>query len=441
MFLWKRCTDGAHRILDEWHRTWSECIRPDVDKSARLHLNFVCDVADLETGRLAVAPLLDKSQPILAGCSIRLCERGNPDLQALAERTALTATGKSSSAVELAEQKISLSTFPFMKLPSELRFQILTYTDLVTPLREVEWNEEDGKYHRSKKGHFRDVTSAGDLHGYCELPNPARPWPSLKNSNLTCWESSFPHGCYCRAFHAAYSTIHQCECWTSPAPMFLVSRTMRQDALQVFFGGNRFIVVDQGNTWNAVVNPPAQLPISSFLRQAVPSDAFQFLRFPEIVFPPFGDQEPYAYCPPYSPQWNDLIRTLDTVKDKLDLPRLTMRVYFAPWVPEDYTSFGPGTEDKIRGQSDAAKQCYLDIAAPFKRLEGLQRFFAHLPDPVKWGKGEDDYKVWTLESLERKAETLVMGDDYDSEAAGKATLTPSSWLKDQDSFHPFTGVG
>lgn len=36
------------------------------------------------------------------------------------------------------------SSFRFLDLPKELRPQILTYTDLVTPLCEVEWNPKKG---------------------------------------------------------------------------------------------------------------------------------------------------------------------------------------------------------------------------------------------------------------------------------------------------------
>jgi hypothetical protein len=85
-------------------------------------------VEDLEAGISAVKPFL--SVTMLTDCSIRLGLKPNSALQDLAQKTANRAIGNCSDE----------PTFPFrfLDLPQELRRQVLEYTDLVTPLCEVE---------------------------------------------------------------------------------------------------------------------------------------------------------------------------------------------------------------------------------------------------------------------------------------------------------------
>jgi hypothetical protein len=107
-------------------------------KPSRLQLHFFCDVDDLEAGMRAVEPFL--SMPTLADCSIRLGQKANLALQDLARKTATGAVGCYSDEPR--------SPFRFLDLPQELRLQILEYTDLVTPLCEVERNPKSGFYVR-----------------------------------------------------------------------------------------------------------------------------------------------------------------------------------------------------------------------------------------------------------------------------------------------------
>lgn len=385
---------------------WNEHIRPNLIP-ALLKLHFICDVVDLQTGFVAVQPFLKETQPPLAGCSIRLCRKVDINLQRLAERAVRNVThGVSDRTQDDMFEKTSSSTFRILDLPSELQHHILSFTDLVTPFGEVEWNPSTGMYYRYRFGDgLREPTYRA------------------------CWEFSYPSGCYCRSYHSAFSNIHRCQCWAPSTPIFLVSKAIREVALQVFFGLNRFIVTS-GVTWNCACEPPERLPISIFLKGVIPADGYQFLRFLEVVFPPFGQEGPVDYCAPTSAAWRDWVRTLDYVKDKLDLPKLTVRVYFASWLPAD----GPEDIPPYRAYIDkndayvrAVKKSYLDVILPLKRFRGLKGFFAHLPCPTEYAEGPHQGRVLKLVSLEREAERVVMGYEYDAFSAGKSDIVESVW--------------
>ena len=406
-------------MLSEWYATWYIHIRP-VLVPGRLRLNFVCDVADVETGRIATAPFLEvpASQQLLAGCSVRLSRRANPDLNSLARRAVLRATTG-----QLAERHES-GSFRFMDLPAELRIRVLAYTDLVTPFREVEWNASHGMYRRYRFTGRLDDMCPNVIHGVTTLHDHMDFYGD--NPIPTCWEFSYPAGCYCGAFHAAYSSVYPCKCWSQPTPLFLVSRQVRQDALRVFFGYNRVIVAPStGDTW-IPANSPDRLPVSIFLTEIIPRDALQFLRYLEIVFPPIG--ESWTYCPPNSAEWHDWIQTLETVKDKLSLSRLTIRLYFAYFKAEPGWLRLPKYRERIGStERQEGKRSYMNTIAPLRKLDGLRRFFANLSDPISYSELSHE---WWMAPWEEEAEHLVMGQEYDAAAAGKAEQTTSQWLED-----------
>ena len=384
---------------------------------------------------MAVRPFLAETHPVLAGCSIRLSHRKDPRLQKLAEKAVATTTGSGPPVMHKGGTH-TLSYPSFMDLPPELRLHILTYTDLVTPFREVEWNPSHGWYFRYEMPYCLMYRHPRDTHGSLGVNCPkSTSWWQDDTPYLACWERSDPSGCYCRAYHTAYSTIHRCDCWAPPKSIFLVSHAMRQDAKQVFFGHNRIIVAPTGGVISETVSgSPERLPISVFLTGIIPKDALRYLRFLELVFPPFGKERPCAFCPAQSTEWHDWNETLEKVKDDLNLPKLTIRVYFAASLPpfEDHGhEIVPSWRRQMTGvQSQAIQTSYLDTISPLKRLRGLGRFFAHLADPSLWVEGRELVEETGLPALEHEVERVVMGDWYDSSAAGKVEETWSRWLED-----------
>ena len=378
-----------------------------------LQLHLVCDVEDLEAAALAIEPL--SGTQTLLNCALRLCRQPDPLLQDLAQKTATRAMGRYLDQREY--------PFRFSALPPELRRQVLEYTDLVTPLCEVEWNPEKGYYLRYSTW---ECDGSGDcpkdLHVACQFRN--------------CWEHSHI-GCFCRRFHAAFSS--NCHCWSPPTSLFLVSRLLLEGAQEVFFKRNRFVITPSAGCNHPATHTPNRLEASVFLTDVVPCPALRFLRFLELVFPPFE----HDYLGPHEPAYKDWLQTLDHVKQHLSLPALTLRVYMADYLPPGEGGGGGGGQRTspslfrahwTKEQGKTIVWSYLRILTPLARLKGLKGFFAHLAWPFSsTGTGrrqwrEDSGAVGRpMRCLEVRIERFVMGDGYD----GAALEAKEGWRKSQ----------
>ena len=323
------------------------------------------------------------------------------------------------------------SPFRFLALPPELRQKILQYTDLVTRWREVEWNPHHALYYSRAKDIHHATEVPDSLYGNANIAKNQALWRPEHLSSWFCWERTLHRGCFCKSYHAAYSSAVQCKCWAPPTPLFLVCKLMREDAMQVFFSHNRFVIAPEcvgPEKIGVVETSPVRLPISIFLSDVVPTEALRHLRFLDIYFPAFGDELPCDYCPAGSPEQLDWIDILESVKDKLSLPNLTLRVSFGVH-PEDNPDacWGPFRRHMSGRQGQDYKNCYIDTLAPLKAFNGrLKRFFAHLPDPQSscYWEGEQ-YDT----ALERIVENMVMGEGY--QAIGKSEV-PESILEQSD---------
>ncbi|RFU27852.1 hypothetical protein B7463_g8506, partial [Scytalidium lignicola] len=376
-------------------------------KPSCLQLHFVCDVDDLEVATRAVEPLLS-APATLADCSIRLGQQPNAVLQDLAFQTATRATG-----CHVDKPK---SLFRFLDLPQELRRQILEYTDLVTPLCEVEWNPEKGFYLRYSTwrcGGIWDCPS--ELHYACQFRN--------------CWQYSSVR-CFCRRYHSAYWS--KCNCWTPPTSWFLACHALRKDAQAIFFMKNRFIITPAKGCNRVADGTPARLEVSVFLTKIVPPNALCFLTYLEVVFPPY-DEDYLRSC---EPAYLDWLQVIDYVKDKLYLPTLTLRIHMADHYPsgQDVTPFRSNMSKK-QGMTIIAM--YGRTLRPLSRLSGMDRFFVHLAWPFAWtrsgrrGRRENpEFVNQQIATMEQQIERLVMGNDYNSMLLNKKKQGNSQWLQE-----------
>jgi hypothetical protein len=217
----KSSTRRHQEALSEWASVASHIFTRL--NSADLCFNFICDVQDTESAERAVMPLLNISSP-LAQCDVRLGQSPDSTLQDIAQYASKRATGR--------HHLYSISPFPFMDLPVEIRLQILKYTDLVTPLLEVEW---------CPKRNFRLHFANSPCHGYDEY-RCCTPEQHYAAQFRSCTPNGGPafNSCFCRRRHAAYSSA--CHCWAPPTSLFLVCRALRDEAGEVFFSQNRFII-------------------------------------------------------------------------------------------------------------------------------------------------------------------------------------------------------
>ncbi len=396
---------SAQAILREWQST-AGYILTHLNPS-NLQLHFVCDVEDRELALQAVEPLLNTRT--LANCAIRLGRQPNPLLQDLARKTAIQAMGHPSDHRE--------SPFRFLDLPEELRRQILEYTDLVTPLCEVEWNPEKRFYLR-----YSTWRCGGDwdcpphLHHACQFRN--------------CWEYS-NIGCFCRRYHAAFSS--KCHCWSPPSSLFLVCRALLEDAQAVFYMRNRFVITPSAGCSRAATTTPTRLEASIFLMDVVPSKSLYFLRYLEVVFPPFDED----YLRPNEPAYEEWLRTIDHIKEQLCLPSLTVRVYMADHLPNG-DGVTPFRANITKSQCMTILKMYCRALGPFSRLRrnGLKRFFAHLAWPFTWTRlgrqrrqDDPESEKRQIRSMEQRYERMVMCNGYDSIELGKGEQVNSQWLE------------
>lgn len=111
-------TSRAGDDLLHWWRWFAKGLESSIS-SNHLDLTLICDVTDKTSGIAVVEPLL--TFPTLRGCTIRLGRSFNYELSRLAEEVAARAQ---TLFVE------TRGTFPFQRLPTEIRLQILSYTHL-----------------------------------------------------------------------------------------------------------------------------------------------------------------------------------------------------------------------------------------------------------------------------------------------------------------------
>ncbi|KAH6855372.1 hypothetical protein B0I37DRAFT_54943 [Chaetomium sp. MPI-CAGE-AT-0009] len=444
---------SARLMLDEWRGTavyLSSNTKPGV-----LQLLLVCDVGqkEVEAAEQAVAPLL--LLPELRDCHVRLCGSPNTQLRQLAQNAALQASRK--LAPEPASQS---SCSPLLDLPRELRIRILEYTDLVAPWKEVMWNRLKQGYQYLSSGcsawdnTWKDMSCPPSHHHGCQYGD-CHNQGDIKDG-LVLWDHCQSIGCFCGVRHAAFSST--CKCWAPPTPLFLICRDLCEDARFVFFSANRFVVSDSlasENPWIAFdilrtfnfklptyenyqdteeyrqAQPPRAYPahrfaVSQFLREVVPADCLGYLRFLELVFPPYNHE-----CWPHDghPALQDWIDTLDWVRDKINTPGITLRLTMAGsrmWSPR----YPDDREELTQVQGDAVLAGYDRILKPLARLgkHGLTRFYADFAWPWKWTNwvnerllatneyGADRYWL-ELEAKEKllneRAERLILGDQHD----------------------------
>ncbi|KAK4096723.1 hypothetical protein N658DRAFT_501250 [Parathielavia hyrcaniae] len=453
---------GAGLVLDEWHRT-AEYLAPRM-RSRTLELSLVCDLDEREAGLATkvVAPL--SLFPELRECHIRLCRSPNAKIAQVAQHAAQQACHR----LEPHSPPAPSSSSPrLLQLPRELRHQILEYTDLVTPRREIMWTRLERGYHYPPGGCSGDgfAFCPPSRHHGCQLSGCHH----QKCINYDVYSSYHDSvGCFCRLRHAAFSPT--CRCWAPPTPLFLVCRTLAEDARFVFFSLNRFVVSDALGSlnpyqafnfeseepfeladgasfveaWRRALGAPPPTPprpsaypaqrfaASQFLRDIVPANCLRHLRSLEFVFPPYNGQ-----CWPQDghPALLDWADTLSWAKTRLAVPILTLRLTMAgsrQWPPQP-----PDERQELsQEQGDQVLAGYRRILSPLAclREHGLAHFYADFVSPWKWRNWMDNAPPeeqnpeaswqWVLSSqdaMNEEAERFVLGDRYGQLSSRKET--------------------
>lgn len=379
---------AARAMLSEWHAT-AAYLSPYLSPK-QLELSLVCDVDSehgLDAAKLAVQPI--RLFPVLQDCHVRLGKELDSRLREVAQTAALQSRG----IVTLYTRPPPSSSAPrLLNLPREIRLHILRYTDLITPWKEVVWSREHRGYMvchtlcMSREGPEACARlNSPDFHARCQFSK--------------CWHNAARTpalGCFCRRHHSAFSST--CKCWAPPGPdLFLICRTLRQDAEFIFYSENRFVIHDLQAVWpQQVLLPPHdyengplditvpvigqypndRLAISHFLKDVIPTHCIPYLRFLELSFPPY----PPNFWP-QAKQLQDWQETVTWVQDKINAPALTVRLVMLDCADESDERLRRLIMTAENGQ--AILDGYKSILKPLKLLarDGLARFYAHLADP------------------------------------------------------------
>ncbi|KAI1774983.1 hypothetical protein F4818DRAFT_57464 [Hypoxylon cercidicola] len=311
--------------------------------------------------------------------------------------------------------------FRFFYLPAEIRRRILEYSDLVTPLKEVCWDANHGFCIKISQAGCGGDDCDASLYRGCRF--------------LFCEPLDGPEtGYICRRYRSGYSS--RCQCWVAPRALFLVNRSFYGEAMQVLYSCNRVVFVpsDGFRSCFGTDNIPTRLDASKFITRHMWPGVLNNLRTIEFLLPAANPASDVSGEPYYS----DFCFAIDHLKAHADIPKLTVVLYFA-----SAGSVMHGDLDCIRrelaksgGDEAVALRTYAQLCSCLKTLRCMRRFFVHLEWGWHWyfehsridfhSQYEDLNKK--VNKMESWLEKLVMGDDYNSESAGKITDQPSIWL-------------
>lgn len=381
----KSTSNPYKALIRRWSELVERLVHLNTNNAWNLDLKVLCDVDYLSTAHQVVQPLIHYQVPV---STLRLGSSLDRSLTTVARETMLFGV-----------KRLPNQAFPFVKLPTEIRHHILSYTDLVTPDREIHWHDDGGF------GKFS--------HARCE-------W-SFNHSMFDCDE-------FCALRSAVYP---HCEAWEPPSALFIVCKEMLDDVRAVYFSSNRFIIdLDfRRPGWNFSFWGSR----FDFLRKFAPTEALSHLRSLEIRFPKThydfsgADEEAYRF-------W---IKSIDYLSSRVK--RLNLRLYMTHtpvkstdqdailnWYGDEYKP----EDTKPIEQLESLFKVQAQIVRPLSRLPNLDNCFVRAMTP--WQVQRDPEPAATEErrrAQESYLEKLVMGIGYDGIAKGKLEQRESDWMK------------
>ncbi|MCJ1398827.1 Endonuclease III-like protein 1 [Xylographa trunciseda] len=312
--------------------------------TTKLNFTYICDIIERKHVRALSQPF--KRLTNLRSCAVRLNTFPDVALEKLAKTMVLGATNHGGR----------VGGFPFMRLPREIRYQILELTDLVARWRDRRW-ADDGLV----------IQDGGGL-------------PDSKPKYCCTRCTSSLAFCCCPQINASFS--ESCSCFVFPTSFFRVSRQFAMEAREVFLSQNRFIFT--GNPYRTILffqNQPAEM--LHYIRKI----DFQLSISDVLNWPRPDNGGLHAW------------RTIVTfIAEHLNIPNL----FLCLDAGQGYQLYNPGNDD-----SDHARNFCHAVIAPLRedlRFRHLRRFH------VFWARFNQD---------EAEAERAVKGPDYDSAREGK----------------------
>jgi hypothetical protein len=354
-------------VLGMWKQICDR-LATHIKQDDQLEIRLICGAATKKTLAAFLEPL--QKLPLLRELSIRIGPRRNLDLQ-----QALMATIGQKTRIFI--YQAGPGVFRFLDLPVELQVRILEFTELVAPLPLIliSW--------------YKRFLPHDCWYGACN----ARPHPYL-----------IDQGCWCPATHTAFSTAH--PCWQLPETWYLVSKSIRELALSVYYSKNTFEVwYDQSDSPDTT----AWTPQTSGFLHGFPEYSWKYLRRVHWIFPSSLDGDAFRANEKQTVDW---VNTMKVIAQSFNLPNFTVELSLSPRAIRTWDPEHPEEVARRLGLYDR-------IIEPVRPLNGLlEDFFVHNYFPLHEPLDE------TRLSQERILERRVMGSEYDSMARGKKFSKP-----------------
>ncbi|KAI1378363.1 hypothetical protein F4677DRAFT_392651 [Hypoxylon crocopeplum] len=381
-------------------------------KPGTLNLGLFCDTGVSDTTFSVLQPLRDFSG-FLRNCEIQLHhQKENTRAHAIAREACIRARGF--------DPNLRDRPFRFFDLPTEVRRHILEYTGLVTPYKEVYWTADRGFRAAAALARCGGKDCDEYLHRGCRFLGCTQPYSAVT-------------GYICCQRRSGYSS--HCQCWEAARSLLLVNRSLYREALQVLYSCNRIIVIPSKGFRSCLrpVDTATRLDASKFITRHMWPDVLHNLRTLEFVFPAIDP----ATLISGEPYYLDFCHAIDHLKAHTDISKLTIivNITLAGSVTRGDQNWIRDELVKSEGNEAFALRIHAQLLDHLKTLRCMKRFFVHLEWAWHWFLIDHPRVGLPHNCLDREMnkmeswlENMVMGDDYDSEAAGKGNEQPSIWL-------------
>ncbi|KAF2431377.1 hypothetical protein EJ08DRAFT_678404 [Tothia fuscella] len=181
-----------------------------------------------------------------------------------------------------------------------------------------------------------------------------------------------------------------------------------------------------------IMRPPsvvADTPLTPPPVIVIPRSVIHFLRFIEIVFPPFEKDYLLTLEPAYQ-QW---LQTVASMENELHLAKVTLRVYMADLNICAQDQRLPDYYHRIAEERGIIlERMHERVIQPLTELKGLSKFFVHSVWPfarvealTRWHQADPKF-VAVNKNMGDKYEKLVMGASYNSVLMNEPPI--SQWL-------------
>ncbi|KAI1123856.1 hypothetical protein F5Y10DRAFT_251022 [Nemania abortiva] len=361
------------------------------------------------------------------------CEKGAShfELRTLAWQTVCCAKGTDTS-----------HPFPFFALPAEIRHQILTYTDLVTPLGEIYWNTRQG---------FKILRIVSNCYvpEYCEAEvrlrgshQACRFFSCAGNNSLAtgfkCCESRqnwgprcSKTGFVCCRSRTGYSS--RCRCWSDPKSLLVANRELYHEAIRVLYSCNRVIIVPSGDFRIAIGPIKERLDAAVFITRHMWPQVLHYLRDLECVFPCINPSSPNLAHDPYI---LDLCFAIDHLALYACMSGLHVSVYLTTAGSVRWGDTGWFHWELKRHDAATAVRAHSQFLSAFRSMKGIKDFFVNLEWAWHYyseepGSRDDEGLTGVLfdeiDMLDISLERMIMGDGYTPGLVRKSSRKLSVW--------------